>query len=194
MIPLMDGLGLLMNRVSPNDERDLAVTDTLSREVVASLPRPSEYVGADADEIAQEAFIVASRKLHEIRPGSERAFLLAIAMNIASTRRRSYSREALRIDRAEFVCAPPPILNPEQAVERQQARRELDAILLAMNLELRTVFVLYELEELSTKAIAELLELKEGTVASRLRRAREEFRALVQERRGPVVAILGGAK
>jgi RNA polymerase sigma-70 factor (ECF subfamily) len=41
--------------------------------------------------------------------------------------------------------------------------------------ELRVVFVLYELEELSTPEIAELCELPLGTAASRLRRAREDF-------------------
>ncbi|MGC4066193.1 MAG: sigma-70 family RNA polymerase sigma factor [Polyangiaceae bacterium] len=127
---------------------------------------------ADSDEIVQEAFLVAARKLDEMRAGCERAFLLAIAMNIASTRRRSYSREVLRIDRSTDSLTPQPLLDPEQAIEQQQARRELDAVLSEMSLELKTVFVLYELEELNTREIAELLDLKEGTVASRLRRAR----------------------
>ena len=41
--------------------------------------------------------------------------------------------------------------------------------------ELRTVFVLFELEELSAPEVAGLTGLPVGTVASRLRRAREEF-------------------
>jgi len=48
-----------------------------------------------------------------------------------------------------------------------------------MTLELRAVFVLFELEEMSTPEIADLLEIPTGTVASRLRRAREEFQKLV---------------
>jgi RNA polymerase sigma-70 factor (ECF subfamily) len=149
---------------------------------------------ADSDEIVQEAFLVASRKLDEMRAGCERAFLLAIAMNIASTRRRSYSREVLRIDRSTESLSPEPLLDPEQAIEQRQARRELDAVLSEMNLELRTVFVLYELEELSTREIAELLDLKEGTVASRLRRAREEFRATIAARHRPPTKIQGGVR
>jgi RNA polymerase sigma-70 factor (ECF subfamily) len=149
---------------------------------------------ADCDEIVQEAFLVAARKLDDMREGCERAFLLAIAMNIASTRRRSYSREALRIDRSSDSLSPEPLLDPEQAVEQQQARRELDAVLSELNIELRTVFVLYELEELSTREISELLGLKEGTVASRLRRAREEFRATIEARHRPVAKIHGGAR
>ncbi|HEY0468747.1 MAG TPA: sigma factor-like helix-turn-helix DNA-binding protein, partial [Polyangiaceae bacterium] len=41
--------------------------------------------------------------------------------------------------------------------------------------DLRLVFVLFELEELSTRQIAELCEIPVGTAASRLRRAREDF-------------------
>jgi RNA polymerase sigma-70 factor (ECF subfamily) len=45
-------------------------------------------------------------------------------------------------------------------------------------MDLRAVFVLFELEEMPTAEIAEALELPTGTVASRLRRAREEFRRI----------------
>ena len=45
--------------------------------------------------------------------------------------------------------------------------------------DLRVVFVLYELEEMSTPEIAALLEIPPGTAASRLRRAREAFDRLV---------------
>jgi RNA polymerase sigma-70 factor (ECF subfamily) len=149
---------------------------------------------ADADELVQEAFLVASRKLNEIRPGSERSYLLSIAMNIASTRRRSYSREALRIDRSQVTCSPEPLPTPEQAVEESEARRELDTILNSMTLDLRTVFVLYELEELTTKEIANLLNIKEGTVASRLRRARDVFREAVASRNHTVVSLHGESR
>jgi len=50
-------------------------------------------------------------------------------------------------------------------------------------LEERAVFVLFELEELSVPEIAELCALKVGTAASRLRRAREAFRAATQRLR-----------
>jgi RNA polymerase sigma-70 factor (ECF subfamily) len=46
--------------------------------------------------------------------------------------------------------------------------------------ELRTAFVLFELEGLSVPEIAELTETKSGTVASRLRRGRELFLAAVK--------------
>jgi RNA polymerase sigma-70 factor (ECF subfamily) len=48
-----------------------------------------------------------------------------------------------------------------------------------MPIDLRAVFVLYELEQLTSAEIAELLQIPPGTVASRLRRARESFESCV---------------
>jgi RNA polymerase sigma-70 factor (ECF subfamily) len=55
----------------------------------------------------------------------------------------------------------------------------LDRALEAMPMDLRKVFVLFDLEELTTTEVANVLRLPRGTVASRLRRAREVFRATV---------------
>jgi RNA polymerase sigma-70 factor (ECF subfamily) len=65
--------------------------------------------------------------------------------------------------------------DPEQLTQQLQARALLDRVLDAMPQDLRAVFVLFELEELSIDQIAHLLVLPRGTVASRLRRAREVF-------------------
>ena len=51
----------------------------------------------------------------------------------------------------------------------------LDALLDGLDEDLRQVFVLYEIEDMTMAAIAELLKVPPGTVASRLRRAREQF-------------------
>ena len=53
--------------------------------------------------------------------------------------------------------------------------RILDDVLAAMPVDERVVFVMFELEELSTQEISSILEIPVGTVASRLRRAREDF-------------------
>ena len=58
-----------------------------------------------------------------------------------------------------------------------------------MDESLRVVFVLYEFEEMNMSEIADVLEIPRGTVASRLRRARAEFRERVAALEGlaPVV-------
>jgi RNA polymerase sigma factor (sigma-70 family) len=63
-----------------------------------------------------------------------------------------------------------------------EARADIELCDLALSKvdpELAEAFVLYEMEGMSTPEIAALLEIPLGSVASRLRRAREQFRALV---------------
>ena len=55
----------------------------------------------------------------------------------------------------------------------------LDRALDAMPGDLRTVFVLFEIEEMTMAEISNVIEIPAGTVASRLRRAREVFREIV---------------
>ncbi len=61
-----------------------------------------------------------------------------------------------------------------------------------MPMEARSVFVLFELEELTVTEIARVLEVPIGTVSSRLRRARELFRAAALRLRAHA-AFHGGA-
>jgi RNA polymerase sigma-70 factor, ECF subfamily len=129
---------------------------------------------ADADDASQEVFVVASRRLGDIAPGSERGFLFGIALRVASTQRRRAARRPESLDSASqsHADAGP---SPEDVCERRSARRTLDEILDELDLDQRAVFVLYELEQLSVPEIAELLGIPIGTVASRLRRARAAF-------------------
>jgi RNA polymerase sigma-70 factor (ECF subfamily) len=132
----------------------------------------------DVDDCAQQVFWVAARKLSQIEDRCERAFLFSTALRVASDARRSRGRRReVSEDALVPACDPGP--DPEQVAEHRQTRAVLDEVLESMPMDLRAVFVLFELEEMSTQAIAELLELPTGTVASRLRRAREEFQKLV---------------
>lgn len=130
---------------------------------------------ADSDDGAQRVFVVASRRLADIEPGKERAFLFSAAYRIArEMRRASARRPEASLDDVDLADPAP---NPEQFADRRQARALLDEVLDALPLESRTVFVLFEMEELSMPEIALLLDVPVGTAASRLRRARELFRA-----------------
>jgi RNA polymerase sigma-70 factor (ECF subfamily) len=133
---------------------------------------------SDADDAAQQVFIAASRRIGDIRAGSERAFLFSTALHIGSRARRSRlrKREDLGVELGEHVDPAPP---PEELVDRRRARELLDALLAEMPLELEVIFVLYEIEQLTTTEIAEVVGVPVGTVASRLRRAREDFAARV---------------
>jgi RNA polymerase sigma-70 factor (ECF subfamily) len=134
-----------------------------------------------ADDATQQVFIVASRKLQEIAPGRERSFLLGTAIRVASdTRRRSARRREVASDQAAETIDTAP--RADELLDQQRARAMLDDVLSSMPVDLRTVFVLFELEEMTVPEIGELLELPPGTVSSRLRRARAQFEGAVKRR------------
>jgi RNA polymerase sigma-70 factor, ECF subfamily len=134
---------------------------------------------ADAEDAVQQVFLVAARRLGDIEVGRETAFLFSTALRIAARARRTQQRrrEVLEGEPAEQLDPAP---DPEELVDHARARAQLEAILDTMPLELRAVFVLFEIEQLTTPEIAVMLELPVGTAASRLRRAREHFQAAVK--------------
>jgi RNA polymerase sigma-70 factor (ECF subfamily) len=134
----------------------------------------------EADDATQKVFWVAQRRAQDIAPGSERAFLFSTAMNIAGDVRRARARTPEVHDEDAIAKAVEPMTDAEELLDRKRARRLLDDVLDAMDIDLRSVFVLAELEELTAPEIATLIGLPLGTVASRLRRARDEFRVIAR--------------
>jgi RNA polymerase sigma-70 factor, ECF subfamily len=131
----------------------------------------------DLDDAVQEVVLVLARKLDQVQIGCERSFVLSTAVRVASSFRRTV-RNRREVDDAELVELESPELDPEALAEKQRLRVVLQRVLNQLPLELRAVFVLYELEELTMAEIAATLQLPPGTVASRLRRAREQFETL----------------
>jgi RNA polymerase sigma-70 factor (ECF subfamily) len=132
----------------------------------------------EADDGAQQVFIVAARRLDEIRVGGERAYLFGIAFRVAAdVRKRSSRRHEQAWDDIGETADPAP--GAEDVLDERRARALLDAALERLPMDLRVIFTLHELEELSMSAIAGALDIPAGTVASRLRRARGEFEGIV---------------
>lgn len=125
----------------------------------------------DADDAAQQVFIVFSRHLPDIAAGQERAFLFGTAVRVAANARRKRQHVQL-IDQERLEEALVELRDPEWLLERRRAGALLDALLGELPVEQRSVFVLCEVEGLTKPEAAALLHVPEGTVASRLRRAR----------------------
>ncbi len=138
---------------------------------------------ADIDDAVQRTFLVAAKRLDGIEPGAEKAFLYRTALHDAAHVRRTLARrrevaEERAGDRSDLVATP------EHLADQRMARKLLDQLLNEMDPQIRSVFVLYELEEMTMGEIANLLDIPGGTVASRLRRARTEFKKLVRRLQG----------
>jgi RNA polymerase sigma-70 factor (ECF subfamily) len=132
-----------------------------------------------ADDGAQQVFIVAARRLDEIRHGGERQYLLGIALRVASEIRRAMRRRReipMDVPAFEPLAAAAVQQQPDQALDTKRALAMLVTCLGGMSEKLREAFVLFELEELSAPEVAHLLGVPVGTVASRVRLAREHIR------------------
>lgn len=132
------------------------------------------------DDAAQRVFARVLAQRERIASGSERAYLMRAAFRSALEQQRSNQRALSRsvdVDADETSSGWP---GPEQSLATRQELRLLDHALSELSPELRAVFTLSELEELSFAEIAVALQLPRGTVASRVRRAKAEFTQAVR--------------
>src|SRR5215471_10282559 len=132
--------------------------------------------GLDPDAAAdatQQTFLVAAERLADIHADSERAFLVGTALRVARALGRTKVRWQLETDMDQRPA------DGRSALDERAALQLLDIALGKVDPELVEIFVLFEVEGLSSPEIAALMEIPLGTVASRLRRAREQFRAVV---------------
>ena len=131
------------------------------------------FSAADADDATQQVFMIASTKLDRITKSRERAFLYGIALRVKSHARRAEKRR-----REVLVEAPegpvPPGHGPDTQLALAEAWRLLDELLAKLPDKLRRVLVLAEVE---VAEVAAFEGIPVGTAASRLRLARERFRA-----------------
>lgn len=127
-----------------------------------------------AADATQQTFLVAAERLGDIHLDSERAFLVGTALRVARSLGRKIVRWQLDEDMDQRTADGPSALDQQTAIDL------CDLALARVDADLAEVFVLYELEDLSSPEIAALLEIPLGTVASRLRRAREQFRGVVR--------------
>jgi RNA polymerase sigma-70 factor, ECF subfamily len=133
-----------------------------------------------ADDAAQQVFLVAASKIDAIEQGRERSFLVGTAHGVAANTRRAYERRREVHGDGELSNRIDHSRDPEQETESREAVAILDRFLSSLPEELRTVFVLFELEGMTMAAIGETLGIPAGTVASRLRRAREDFHEMAK--------------
>lgn len=125
------------------------------------------------DDAVQQVFLVAL-PLDEIR--EPRPYLYAIATRVAQEQIRSGRRYALPSDpeaSGALVSRDPA---PEELLDRKQRRALLDEVLEGLPDDVRIAFVLFEIEDMTMKEIAEVTAVPQGTVASRVRRGRDLFR------------------
>jgi RNA polymerase sigma-70 factor (ECF subfamily) len=134
-------------------------------------------VDCDVEDVVQEVFLVVSRKLAGFRSeGTFASWLFQITRKIvANHRRRSRWRQLWTGHDEELERMPWGGSDPSVELERRRMVALLQRALDRLPDKYRTVFVLYEIDGLSTQAIAELCRRNLSTVKVQLARGRERF-------------------
>ena len=136
--------------------------------------------GTHVDDILQETFIIAfeKRKTFDASRAAPSTWLYGIAANLCKHHKRSAGRQGKfhqRLGREEIQADAGPAIE----LERQQDIALVQKVVQGLPFKQREVFVLYEIEGLSGKEIATMLQVPLGTVWTRLHEARNRFRASV---------------
>jgi RNA polymerase sigma-70 factor (ECF subfamily) len=146
----------------------------------------------DVDDAVQQTFLEAWRCLHRFEGKSRfTTWLTRIAIHTCFSVRRRLRRlfladddtralqlvEPVRVDDDRAASAP---LSPDEAASRHARATALDEVLLQLAPKKRVVFVLADLEELTSPEIAAIVGVPEATVRTRLYYARRELAALLR--------------
>ncbi|MBI2168655.1 MAG: RNA polymerase sigma factor [Actinobacteria bacterium] len=137
---------------------------------------------AEAEDIAQDAFVRAYMALPRFRRGARfRPWLFAIVANLARNARRSAGRRNRLVLEFEHHPSGPDEPGPETRVLAGENQRRLMAAVNALPDGARLVVALRYFADLSVAEVAAALGLRPGTVKSRLARAHERLRQALAE-------------
>ena len=151
-------------------EARLAESSTLAFRVAYGVLRHRQ----DAEDVAQEAFVKAYRRFRELRDRERfRAWLVRMTWRLAIDRQRADRR---RTKREQTEPANSPLPTTAEEIAARERAGHLWAAIDALPEKLRVVVVLSNMEGHDVLDVARLLDLREGTVKSRLFLARQRLK------------------
>ena len=142
----------------------------------------------EAEDILQEAFLKAYRGLENFRGGSKLStWLYRITANEALMRHRKHELEKVPIDEPLLLDNGAEIPRelkdwcclPEAELMSAEAQDTLDIAINSLSPALRAAFVLRDLHGLSTREAADVLQISEAAIKTRLLRARLQLREIL---------------
>jgi RNA polymerase sigma factor (sigma-70 family) len=148
----------------------------------------------DAEDLTQEVFVRVFRSLSSYTPGTFEGWLHRITTNLFLDQARRKQRirfDGLPDDAGDRLPGRDP--GPERAWEHNNLDRDVQAALDALPPDFRAAVVLCDIEGLSYEEIAATLDVKLGTVRSRIHRGRALLRAELSHRRPRVASDEGAA-
>jgi len=142
----------------------------------------------EAEDLTQEIFIRVYQNLKSFRSdsGSFQSWIMKVGRNLIIDhylRTRRFQQTAGTEEMETMNLKDDKVLNPQRSVEQSEASLFLREGLQALAPELKEAIILRDLEGMAYQEIADLLSIPEGTVKSRINRARLELAKLLTKRR-----------
>lgn len=132
-----------------------------------------------AEDILQETFIKVYQKYHTFNKQShEKTWIISIAINTCKNYLRGNWLRKVKTGVFDDSTSP---INIEDHILKAEKEQDLLEKVLQLKVKYREVILLYYYQELEVKDIAEILNIKEGSVRVRLQRARNQLAKLLQE-------------
>ncbi|MCE9573451.1 MAG: sigma-70 family RNA polymerase sigma factor [Deltaproteobacteria bacterium] len=178
---------MLLRRLRERDEKAFRELVAEHRDKVFNMTYRMLGNRAEAEDVAQEVFISVFKTIDTFREESKfSTWLYRVTVNHCKNRIKYLSRrhdrdqdeldEASEADVAAAVAAPPPSPRPDRQLEGAQTERMLQEAIAELDEEHRVLVVLRDVEDLSIEEIMEITGLPDGTIKSRLHRARMALR------------------
>ena len=129
-----------------------------------------------AEDVMQEVFLRVMDKQPVLREGSEKSWLLKVALNICRDQWRSSwaKRVILGSKRLDIIPTDDELEDRTEKEALMQAVHSLPA-------DVREVFLLFYYQRYTIEEIAKILDVQAGTVSSRLSRGRKKLKVLLEE-------------
>jgi len=151
----------------------------------------------EAEDMAQEVFVQIFKAVGTFRGDSKLStWIYRVSVNLCKNRMKYLSRrhsdgedelepvaERATLDEAKGVTFG-DVAQPDRMVEGYQIERVVQQCIAELDPDFREVLILRDLEDLSYEEISEITSLADGTVKSRLHRARSMLKANVERKMG----------
>jgi RNA polymerase sigma-70 factor (ECF subfamily) len=176
----------------PQGGHDHVVMLLAHRDAAHNLARWLMRNETEAEDVVQESYLRAIRRFAGFRGGDGRAWLLTIVRNgcYDRLRQRGASPQVTDFDEA-LHSGVQHTIDPEALLLQAERNKLVSRSLAELPAEYREILVMREMEELSYREIADIVEIPMGTVMSRLSRARQRLEQILldyQERAAPALA------
>lgn len=177
-LALAEGMRQAEHAVSADHDRTLAAEEFAERlaeyaGLAFRVARAVLHNTADAEDVAQEAFLRAHRNASRLRDReSFRAWLVRVAFRLALDRTRTIRRRERR--ETDWARSRPEV-SPEDAAASGEMKRRVREALEKLPEKSRLVLILTAIEGHSLVDVAEILGIPEGTVKSRLHIGRKQL-------------------